>query len=427
MAARKKKRPLRPRTPSRVKKRTTKKKARARAAHEHPELIGLGLVAIGLFLASLLYLGWEGGVAGEKVESGLRDVIGSAAYAAPLALVVVGGLMLFRSALLDVNPFRTGLVITTIGLMVTLGGDQGGAVGNALGGGVAKLLGGTGSVLLGLTALLAGGLMLSGASYGAVLRRSHHAVRRAVARPDRPKRDEVARAAARARAARAADRRRPRLPRRRLRGAVRAAAAARRARRRDRGADGALRRPARRGGVRAAGPRRPQGLAAGGVEHEGRRPAHGRHARDRARALRRRGDDRRPDRRPARDPLRAAARARDEGVEGRGAEGRPLLRARDDRDPDPGADPRQAGRRRRGAEPGAEDRHARRHLRRPALEREPARRLARQGHLRHRRLGRPGADAAHPDRRHHRLRQVGLHQHDPDVDPAPLDARTTCG
>ena len=191
MAARKKKRPLRPRTPSRVKKRTTKKKARARAAHEHPELIGLGLVAIGLFLASLLYLGWEGGVAGEKIESGLRDVIGSAAYAAPLALVVVGGLMLFRSALLDVNPFRTGLVITTIGLMVTLGGDQGGAVGSALGGGVAKLLGGTGSVLLGLTALLAGALMLSGASYGAVLRRSHHAVRRAVARPDRPKRDEV--------------------------------------------------------------------------------------------------------------------------------------------------------------------------------------------------------------------------------------------
>ena len=69
MAARKKKRPLRPRTPSRVKKRTTKKKARARAAHEHPELIGLGLVAVGLFLASLLYLGWEGGVAGEKVEA----------------------------------------------------------------------------------------------------------------------------------------------------------------------------------------------------------------------------------------------------------------------------------------------------------------------------------------------------------------------
>ena len=70
----------------------------------------------------------------------------------------------------------------------------------------------------------------------------------------------------------------------------------------------------------------------------------------------------------------------------------------------------------------AEDRHARRHLRRPALDREPARRVARQGHLRQRRVGRPRADAAHPDRRHHGLGQVGLHQHDPHLDPAPLDA-----
>ena len=187
MAARKKKRPLRPRTPSRVKKRTRKK--RARAAHEHPELIGLGLAAVGLFLASLLYLGWEGGVAGEKVEGWLRDLVGSAAYATPLALAVVGGLMLFRSALLDVKPFRTGLVVAVVGLMVTLGAEHGGAVGNVLGGGIAKLLGGTGSALLGLTALLAGGLLLSGASYGALLRRSHHAVRRAGAAARTRRRD----------------------------------------------------------------------------------------------------------------------------------------------------------------------------------------------------------------------------------------------
>ena len=311
MAARKKKRPLRPRTPSRVKKRTTKKKARARAAHEHPELIGLGLVAIGLFLASLLYLGWEGGVAGEKIESGLRDVIGSAAYAAPLALVVVGGLMLFRSALLDVNPFRTGLVITTIGLMVTLGGDQGGAVGSALGGGVAKLLGGTGSVLLGLTALLAGALMLSGASYGAVLRRSHHAVRRAVARPDRPKRDEVL-----APPPVLAQHEPPidvvhDYPDVVSEGLSEPPPLLVDSDDETEEQTALFDVPRAGGGVRAAGPRRPQGLAAGGVEHEGRRPAHGRHARDRARALRRRGDDRRPDRRPARDPLRAAARARE--------------------------------------------------------------------------------------------------------------------
>jgi S-DNA-T family DNA segregation ATPase FtsK/SpoIIIE len=184
MAARKKKRPLRPRTPSRVKRRTTKKARRARAArqhaaHQHPELIGLALTACGLFLASLVHLGWEGGVVGEKIEAGLRDVVGSATYAAPLAFTVVGALMLFRSSLLDVRPFRTGLAITFVGLMVTLGSGHGGFVGGLLGGGIALLLGGTGSALLGLTALLAGGLLLSGASYGALLRRSGHAVRRA--------------------------------------------------------------------------------------------------------------------------------------------------------------------------------------------------------------------------------------------------------
>ena len=184
MAARKKKRPLRPRTPSRVKKRTTKKK-HSRAVHEHPELIGLCLAAFGLFLASLLYLGWEGGVVGEKLEAGFRDTLGSAAYAAPLALVVVGGLMLFRSALLDMTPFRTGLGVTLAGLIVTLGSEHGGFLGELLGGGLAQLLGRTGSLLVGLTALLAGGLVLSGASYGAILRRSHHAVRRAVTRPEK--------------------------------------------------------------------------------------------------------------------------------------------------------------------------------------------------------------------------------------------------
>jgi S-DNA-T family DNA segregation ATPase FtsK/SpoIIIE len=184
MAARKKKRPLRPRSPSRVRKRT-KKSRRARAAHEHPELIGLALAAFGLFLASLVHLGWAGGVVGEEIEAGLRDAVGSATYVAPLAFVAVGGLMLFRSSLLDVRPFRTGLVITAVGLMVALGEGHGGFVGRVLGGGIATLLGGTGAALLGLTALLAGGLLLSGASYGALLRRSHHAVRRAVARPEK--------------------------------------------------------------------------------------------------------------------------------------------------------------------------------------------------------------------------------------------------
>ena len=193
MASRRKKRPLRPRTPSRVKKRT--KRERRVRGHQHPELIGLGLAALGLFLASLLLVGWEGGIVGEEIEAALRDVVGSAAYAVPIALTVVGSLMLFRSALVEVRPFRTGLVLTIVGLLITLGSDHGGAVGGLLGGGLAKLLGTTGSLIVGVTALVAGALLLTGASAGAILRRSGGAVRRASSaarrRVERPTTEEL--------------------------------------------------------------------------------------------------------------------------------------------------------------------------------------------------------------------------------------------
>ena len=131
-------RPLRPRTPSRVKKRTAKKTR----SHHHPELWGLGMAAVGLFLATVLWLGWDGGIVGPKISEWLQDAVGSAAYVLPLVLMGVGGLMLVRSALVDFKPFRTGLVVAGIGLMIALGRDQGGAIGSLLGGGLANGRGG---------------------------------------------------------------------------------------------------------------------------------------------------------------------------------------------------------------------------------------------------------------------------------------------
>ena len=75
MARRAPKRPLRPRKPTRVKRRTQRRKTRAQS-HHRPELLGLGLLATGLFLASLLYLGWDGGAAGEKIVDGLVNGVG---------------------------------------------------------------------------------------------------------------------------------------------------------------------------------------------------------------------------------------------------------------------------------------------------------------------------------------------------------------
>src|SRR4051812_40375158 len=176
MARRRKKRTLRPRVPSRIRKKTRKGKTRG---HQHPELIGLGLVALGLFLASILYLGWSGGMVGGWVADAFTGTIGAAAYVAPIALTVVGGLMVARSALVDVRPFRTGLAVTTFGLLTTLGSAHGGALGRGLGRLFGLLLGSTGTTILGALALVIGTLLLSGASAGALVRRSGHAVRRA--------------------------------------------------------------------------------------------------------------------------------------------------------------------------------------------------------------------------------------------------------
>ncbi len=166
-------------TRSRPAARTRRRDATARPAraHHHPELWGLGMAAIGLFLAAVLYLGWNGGVVGAKLADGLDAVVGAASYVLPLALIAIGLLMVGRSSLVDFRPFRTGLVVGALGLMVTLGAGHGGKVGNVLGGGLAHLLGTTGATLVGLTLLVAGALLLSGASAGAILRRSGTALK----------------------------------------------------------------------------------------------------------------------------------------------------------------------------------------------------------------------------------------------------------
>src|SRR5947207_14276065 len=174
VARRRKKRLLKPRTPSRVRKR---KRATKHRGHQHPELIGLGLAAIGAFFATVLYLGWSGGFAGALAADGLDALIGAARAVLPAACMIVGALMIARSQLVDMRPFRTGLVVFTAGLMLTLGKAHGGSVGAALALGLGVALGSTGVLIVGVTTLLAGSLLLSGASAGAFIRRSGRAVR----------------------------------------------------------------------------------------------------------------------------------------------------------------------------------------------------------------------------------------------------------
>ena len=167
---------------SKRKKTARRKRPQLAGPGRHPELWGLGFVALGAFLASVVYFGWNGGYVGGALADGFHALIGGAVYVLPVGLVAVGALMVIRSALVDVRPFRTGLIIVSCGLMIALGRDQGGYFGQALGGAVGVAIGATGSTILGILLLLVGALLLSGASLGAILRHSGRQVRSHVTR-----------------------------------------------------------------------------------------------------------------------------------------------------------------------------------------------------------------------------------------------------
>src|SRR5438270_7983721 len=84
-----------------------------------------------------------------------------------------------------------GLAVTGFGLVTTLGSGHGGAIGRGLGELFGLLLGTTGTTILGVFALVVGALLLSGASIGAFVRRSGHAVRRAHSRARRARTHEL--------------------------------------------------------------------------------------------------------------------------------------------------------------------------------------------------------------------------------------------
>jgi S-DNA-T family DNA segregation ATPase FtsK/SpoIIIE len=170
-----KKRPHRtsPKTPSRVKKRRARKpRGEFHIPKPHPELVGLGLVGAGIFIAAVLWFGFSGG----PVAHAVKAAVGAAAYLAPLVLVPLGALMVTRTELVDVRPFRLGLGVALTGLLLTLGDAHGGAVGNGLERAIAVGLGTTGATILGVLLTIAGVTFLTGTSLGALLRHTGHVV-----------------------------------------------------------------------------------------------------------------------------------------------------------------------------------------------------------------------------------------------------------
>jgi len=95
------------------------------------DLVGLGLIALGVFFAFLVYFGWDGGQAGSQAVEGLRWLLGAVHYVVPVALVAAGAILILRPMLPAVRPFRSGAICLfaslTLGLAAgTLGVGPGG-------------------------------------------------------------------------------------------------------------------------------------------------------------------------------------------------------------------------------------------------------------------------------------------------------------
>ncbi len=86
----------------------------------HVDILGLALIAIGIFLAGVAYLHWAGGTLGDGAVKGTRFVFGSLGYAVPASLVAAGALVLARELRPPARPLRTGLLCLTAALTLAL-------------------------------------------------------------------------------------------------------------------------------------------------------------------------------------------------------------------------------------------------------------------------------------------------------------------
>src|SRR5215210_8079457 len=157
----------------------------------HWDLIGLGLVGFAAFFACVFYLGWAGGEVGEALANAILFTFGAVGYAVPLVLFAAGALIVIRPMIPAIHPFRTGTLCLAAALMLGLAAgslglgpgdtprdgfldasylqDHGGLVGESLFWASAKLFSTAGSHILFTFLLLAGILLLTGASVAGIL------------------------------------------------------------------------------------------------------------------------------------------------------------------------------------------------------------------------------------------------------------------
>jgi len=173
------------------------------------DLLGLALVALGVFLGFVFYLGWSGGTVGGGLADVLRYLVGRIAYGVPLALAAGGAVIVLRPFLPASRPFGSGLVCLFASLTLaftagTLGlgpagaapnvwarafvTPRGGVIGEAMYSAAAPAVQSLGAHILAVFLFIAGMLLLTGATVAGVV----HAFRTGAVGTGRRLRDSTA-------------------------------------------------------------------------------------------------------------------------------------------------------------------------------------------------------------------------------------------
>ena len=159
------------------------------------DVLGLALIALGVFMAVVLYGDSDGGKIGKGLATALGLAIGEARVLAPIALVVGGGALLLDQLIVTRRPLRTGglciFAAVTLALAAGVLGvssgtpsdaptsaqwhsahlqSHGGILGQGLYWGSHRLVQSAGVDILILFLLVVGVVLLTGASLAAVLR-----------------------------------------------------------------------------------------------------------------------------------------------------------------------------------------------------------------------------------------------------------------
>ena len=188
-------------------KRKPDARQRARDAFEgleqrHFDLIGLIMVAVGVYSAFVLYLGWDGGAVGGWLSSALEFTVGQVAYVVPLTVFGLGLALIARPMIQAPRALNAGALLVILALLLAfsagtlgLGPDtpvrkgyfepeffrtHGGAIGESLYWASTTLFQRLGAHILAVLMLLSGLLLLTGMtianlvqSAGAATRRAH--------------------------------------------------------------------------------------------------------------------------------------------------------------------------------------------------------------------------------------------------------------